>query len=129
MSKTKIIVILSVILLVSTSLSIILLKPFDTEVNASLYWHIDFKGHPWYIAPMQGKTVELYNGSTYYVHSDYWDSCEHNPEQGHLIGIGSYNQTALDERIILDRDVATRNYTATHQLIIWENASFSVCVI
>ena len=79
--------------------------------------------HPWYIAPMKGYTVQLQNGSIYTVHSDYWDSCEHNPNQGHLIGIGYTNKTAYDERTLLDQDIATRNYTATFQTIAWVNAS------
>lgn len=79
--------------------------------------------HSWYIAPMQGHEVQLNNGSWYFVHSDHWDSCEHNPNQGHLIGIGYTNKTAFDERVILDRDVITRNYTATFQTIYWVNAS------
>ena len=100
-------------------------EAYEREVNNSLYNHTPygFGGHPWYIAPMKGKTVQLYNGSLYQVHSDYWDGCEHNPSQGHLIGIGSYNQTALNERIQLDMNFSTRNYTATHALIIWINAT------
>lgn len=102
---------------------------WEIEVNSSLYLHADFKGHPWYIAPMQGKTVELCNGSTYYVNSDYWDSCEHNPQQGHLIGIGYVNKTACGERVRLDKNPATRNFTATRALIVWANASLVVRVL
>jgi hypothetical protein len=79
--------------------------------------------HPWYVAPMKGCTVNLYNGSQYVVHSDWWNSCEHNPDQQHLIGIGYTNRTAYDIRVKLDEDVMTRNYTATFETIIWENAS------
>jgi hypothetical protein len=79
--------------------------------------------HPWHIASMEGYTVELYNGSSYIVHSDWWDSCEHNPEQGHLIGIGWTNKTAFDERVRLDMDFMTRNYTATFETIFWVNST------
>ena len=96
---------------------------YETEVSNSLYNHASWEGHPWYIAPMEGKTVELYNGTSYKVIRDYWDSCEHNPEQGHLIGIGYINKTAYEERVILDGPVATRNFTATRQLLIWEDAA------
>jgi hypothetical protein len=79
--------------------------------------------HPWHIAPMKGYTVNLYNGSIYNVHSDWWDSCEHNPDQGHLIGIGWTNKTAFDERVRLDMDFMTRNYTATFETIFWVNST------
>lgn len=79
--------------------------------------------HPWYIAPMKGCTVQLYNGSLYTVNSDFWDSCEYNPNQGHLIGIGFTNKTAYDERVELDQNIMTRNYTATFQTIVWVNAT------
>jgi hypothetical protein len=85
--------------------------------------------HPWYIAPLKGYQVQLYNGSTYTVNSDYWDSCEHNPQQGHLIGIGFTNKTAYDERVILDQNVTTRDYIATFKTIAWVNATMVKCVI
>jgi hypothetical protein len=96
---------------------------WEMELSNSLNNHTSWKGHPWYIAPMEGKTIQLYNGSVYQVNSDHWDSCEHNPQQGHLIGIGYTNKTAFDERRLLDQDFMTRNYTATYQTILWENAT------
>lgn len=133
-SISSIMMLLSValtILIFSTSVYFIICPEasWNIQVHCSLYFHFDFQGHPWYNAPMTGKIVQLTNSSTFYVHSDYWDSCEHNPQQGHLIGIGYTNKTLYDLRVQLDKNVSNRNYTATFQTVIWVNASTVASVL
>ncbi len=122
-------VVLMVVVLVSVGLVVtnaMLTQLSDKYVN-SLLRKVPFTdggvSHPWYIAPMKGFTVVLYNGSQYVVNSDRWYGCEHNPEQGHSIGIGYTNKTAYDERVQLDENVTTRNYTETYKTIAWVNAT------
>lgn len=124
---TQIVIAGTVLVCIGVLISNALVVNYSDKFLYSLMTKTDFveggQNHPWYIAPMKGYTVILYNGSQYFVNSDYWDSCEHNPDQGHLIGIGYVNKTACDIRCELDKDVLTRNYTATRELILWENAT------
>lgn len=82
-----------------------------------------YQGHTWYIRPMAGRTVQLYNGSVFYVTHDFWDSCEHNPDQQHFIGVGFTNKTLYEERTLLDQNPRTRNFIETHKTILWINAN------
>jgi len=100
------------------------LRAYEFEVHNSLFNHANWKGfHAWHIAPMEGRTVQLFNGSQYVVISDYWNSCGCNPDQKHEVCIGFVDKEKYLERVKLDECWETRNYTATRELVIWIDSS------
>jgi len=96
---------------------------YEREIVESLFLYKNFRGHVWHIAPMENRLVALSDGRLVEVLGDHWDSCGHNPDQNHTITIGYVDLDLYRERVRLDQDYTTRNFTATRALVIRVDSS------
>ena len=98
-------------------------KSYEQEIVDSLFLEVDFRGHVWHVAPMESRLVALIDSRVVTVLYDEWDSCEHNPDQKHTLVLGYVDLDLYKERVKLDENFATRNVTATRELLILVDSS------